>query len=316
MFRGRFLLLLAIAAIGSPAGAVSLGNASTFNAFIFGSAYTPGGHSDGAVAVGGSWTMEYNTLMQPLYGVVGSQTKIGDYVGGALAVTNHPSVNNGGSVYVGGSYTGGINLNGGGSAYTGLGAVDTTIFTNALAYSLSLSSYLSSLGGQTIDTSDPNNWALDVSKIAGSMKVVSIDASKLSLLRTLNITGLTSSDTLVINVLGTTVSGFGVSVNVGSASQVGQILWNFADATYINISDRQFEGSILAPKAAVVQRMSIEGNLIAATWTTVGSPELHFGSNYTFRGNLQSEVPEPGALALGGALLAAGCAWGVARRRR
>lgn len=303
----RLLAILGLAALALPAAADDLGVANTYNAFIFGNAASPGGHSDGAVAVGGNWTMDYLVTQKADYGTAGADNKVGIYVGGNLTATNKPSVNNGSNAYVGGTFTGSLDQSSGGSFSTN---VSSSLFSTQKTYSENQSAKLKSLGGTAINTSDLNNWSIDTSTQSGSLKVFTINASDLSKLRTLAINNMAATNTLVINVLGTTVSDFGVTVN---SSLKNRILWNFADATTITIGERALEGSILAPNAIVNQKQNIEGNLIADGWNVTGSVELHGDLTEMFNGNIPA-IPEPAFYQMA-ALLAFG-SLGLARYRR
>ncbi|MDX2065023.1 MAG: collagen-binding domain-containing protein, partial [Fimbriimonadaceae bacterium] len=56
-------LVLALAGLSSTvAFAGDLGVANGFNAFIFENANTTGGHSEGAMAVGGNWAQGYESF--------------------------------------------------------------------------------------------------------------------------------------------------------------------------------------------------------------------------------------------------------------
>ena len=80
-----------------------------------------------------------------------------------------------------------------------------------------------------------------------------------------------------------------------------KMLFNFNGATTFKVGQGgadQFNGSVLAPNAAVTMDTRIQGNLIANTLTAPPGIELHFGPGKTFTGN--APVPEPASmLALG-----------------
>jgi hypothetical protein len=123
----------------------------------------------------------------------------------------------------------------------------------------------------------------------------------------LNILNQQSTDTIVINVTGkANISQFNVQLNT---QYKDRILWNFGNVQVLsNQNGSQIEGSVLAPYASVTQAQNIEGNLIADDWTTVNSPEMHFGGGpnsnqqFGFDGSLPSmnapAVPEGSSLAL------------------
>lgn len=315
-------LVLALSTISSTMYAADLGTANQFNAFVFGNASTNGGHSDGAMAIGGNWTGSgYDALQFPLPASLGSTPNIGLYVGGDVTFSGSGSVNSGGNAYVNGSFTGNtFNMNGGtlfyGGTATGVNGskvnlpntVDPGVFSDQLAYSLDQSEYLASLTSQAINTSDPNNWNVNAASQSGPLKLYSISASSLNLLRTLNFSNLAAADTVVINVIGANVSGFGITVNTNTGSYA-RLLWNFETATSITINQRAFHGSMLAPLASVFQSQNIDGNLIAANLTVTGGAELHNGATSRFTGEVP--VPEPSTLFAAGLGIAA-----LLRKRR
>lgn len=303
----RFLISSACVAVAaSYASASDLGVAKTFNAFIFGNASTQGGHADGAIAVGGSWTSQYDFLQSNLPGTIGSLNKIGGYVGGSMSFTGG-SVNNSGNLYVGGAFSGSLNMNGG-TRFANSPLVDPTVFTSQQAYSLAQSAAVAGMASQTI-TADPNVINIDLNSYGipanGNQKVYTIAGSALNANTVFNITGGDGNETVIINVTGTSVTSHYNGVNY---ARKNRLIWNFADATQINVTNA-FYGSILAPKATINQSSNIEGNLIAANWNDFGSPELHFGLGKTFDGTLP--VPEPVSMATMGLGL-----FGLIARRR
>lgn len=304
----RSLASLAFVAVSATfASAFDLGPAKTFNAFIFGSATTAGGHSDGAIAIGGSWSSQYDVLQANLPATVGALNKIGAYVGGSMSFSGG-SVNNGGNAYIKGAFSGTLNMNGG-TRFANSPLVDSTLFTNQQTYSLLQSATTAGLASQTL-LADPNVINIDLNAYSvignGNRKVYTIAGSALNSNTIFNITGGDGNETVIINVTGTTVTSKYNGVNY---ARKNRLVWNFADATQLNI-DNAFYGSILAPKATINQKFNIEGNLIANSWTTTGSPELHFGIGKTFDGDMP--VPEPVSMAA----LGLGLVGLIARRRR
>lgn len=309
----RKTAFLALAAFPFAAHAADLGAAGGFNAFVFGSASLNGGHADGAIAVGGAVSgSNYTTMLQNAPATVGSDGHVGFYVGGDATFTDKLTVNNAGNARVGGAYSGsnGISLNGG-ALIQGAGAVNSSLFTTQQAYSTAQSNSLFGLAATPITTTDPNNWSLNVASLStvyGSAALVSIPATSLSLLRTLDISNLASGETLIIDVTGSAaVSDFGLTVN---GAPYDHLLWNYGGST-VNINSRAFHGSLLAPNAAVTTAQNIDGNLIANSWTNNNSAEIHFGTGTRFAGYVPQATPEPATwAALGLGSLA------VFRRRR
>ncbi|MDX2064556.1 MAG: choice-of-anchor A family protein, partial [Fimbriimonadaceae bacterium] len=275
-----------------------LGVANGFNAFIFENANTTGGHSEGAMAVGGNWAQGYESFQHNNpFPTVSGFANAGVLVGGNVNVSGVSRLFRG-NAYVGGSVSGGsIDIHGGGSTITGNQASIASVFNAQKAYSLSQSQYLASLTGASINISDPNNINLNLggNNLNGNLKVYNVNASQLSSLSTFNLSGGNGSETVVVNVHGTNVD-WGWQVNYGSKNR---LLWNFVDATNINVHNRNLDGSILAVNAHVSQRQNIQGNLIAKSWTNQNGAELHFGNQFRFAGSVPPPpVPEPASMAV------------------
>lgn len=80
-----------------------------------------------------------------------------------------------------------------------------------------------------------------------------------------------------------------------NASLNDNIIWNFADTTSLTLN-RQIQGSVLAPFAAVRNFADLEGTLVAASFVQGG--QLHLG---TYGGDLPERfgvIPEPAAWCL------------------
>jgi choice-of-anchor A domain-containing protein len=282
-----------------------------------------------------------------------SISNIGLYVGGSLQIGNSFSVDNSADARVA-AFTAGsnkFNLNGGqlyanstANLPSGMSvstptsppyAVNEAVFTYQNTYSQSQANLLDGVtmnatNSNVISPASPgntNNFVLDASKgtLVGNTVVVYVTASQLASLQnvTLDVQNL-GSYTLVVNVTdntGATVNLNGFSLTVNGQSNFSHVLWNFGDAVVtVDVNNRVFDGSILAPKANIQQQQLIEGNIIANSITD-STNEDHFATNNAkFTGDLSdflpdppSTVPEPGSLTLfagltctfiGGALLA------------
>lgn len=307
--------IVMVSALVAASHALNLGTANSFNAFIFGDASVLG-ESEGAIAVGGNLTSStYNIAIKKVLGTVGSLNNIGAYVGGNVNFTGNIQIN-GGSAYVDGSFSTNshFNINSGGSLYYGTTTsgtvqggssvqadlVDDNVFAAQKAYSLAQSSYLAGLSGTAISGSG------DLTLNVGSgMNVFTINASQLADQRLLTLNGLTSSSTVVINVKGD-VPTFGLELKSGWE----QVVWNFSNATTINVDGRRLNGSLLAPNATVYQSQLICGTVIAQNWVGAKSAEVH---THIFKGELgEPSVPGPAAaISFGSALIA-----GFIRRRK
>ena len=142
----------------------------------------------------------------------------------------------------------------------------------------------------TLVSSDKNNIHFNFTTDANSsmFAVADITAAQLAS-GTFNLpTYATSTNgkTLIINVSGSSVT-FGAN-EVGNGSLVQQnIIWNFMDATTINVNTAIY-GSILAPKATINGNSPINGSVVAKVFQSSG--EVHLG---TFNGNTGFLVAPP-----------------------
>ncbi len=116
---------------------------------------------------------------------------------------------------------------------------------------------------------------------------------------------------VIINVrnIGNTTLNFNTNFINNARANTPQVIWNFIDATSINIG-RQFQGSILAPLATITAHV-VEGSVVARNYTM--RDEVHLG---TYQGNdlmMGGAVPEPSSWAM---LLAGFGLIGATLRRR
>lgn len=322
MKKTRILPLALLSGLAGLASAQSLGTANLFNAFIFNGATLNGSDAEGAVAVGADINgSSFNFAQQYTANVSSSYPSVGFVTGGAVNLSGGGSLNNGNG-YVGSSFSGGgFNINGSGlyagstiagvnnangKTHSNSSSVSPVDFASSKSFLTSLSRSLATHGGSAVNMSDPNNWSIDAGNLNGTA-YYSLSGSQLANNVTLNISNIASGTTLVFNVTGD-VSSFGVTVNTNTGGY-DKILWNFLNASVINVNNRALHGTILAPIAVVTQTQNIDGGLIAKSWNEQGA-EIHFGIGKTFDGNVQA-APEPLTI-LG---LAAGLAVLLVRKR-
>jgi choice-of-anchor A domain-containing protein len=271
--------------VAAPATSLHTG----FNAFVQSNITSQGGHSDGPMLVGGSWTGKYEVNQHNQSTTVGSTTGVGLYVGNTITPQNPYRVLNG-NAHIGKSVVGSMQMNNGSIKY----GVDQTWFNSQVATISAMSNAIRNLNGKrTITVSDPNNININVTQSTanGRIRVFTVDASRLSSLSTFNPQNMTSADTLIIDVTGSTTVNWGWQVNT---SLKNRNICNFRDATTVNVTQRNFDGMLLAPKANVVQCQNIQGNVYCKSLSTTGAPELHFGSQFKFVGQLPPLVEECG----------------------
>lgn len=286
--------------------AAVLSVASPYNVYVLGNMQESNVDAEGRVAVGGNATLTNYGVGSKLSGSPGNSL----VVAGDLAY-NGGEVHHGNIVY-GGSLSGSFGVPNG--SITHGSAID---FAAGNSYLLGASVYWSGLAANasTIDyyggvhlvgsNADLNVFSLTGAMLSSSWGVV-IDAP--------------AGSTVLINVSGVadTFRYMGIQFQDLNSDGTGltnrqNVIYNFYEATSLELNGISVQGSILAPKATVnFNNGNVEGNLIAGN--LIGTGEAH---NYLFQGNLpsvpsQSQVPEPATLGL--SLL--GCALLVLRRRK
>lgn len=137
---------------------------------------------------------------------------------------------------------------------------------------------------------------------AANVAVIDIAASLLGSYTgvAVNPNGATS---VIINVSG----NYSAKPNfMNGAAWRSSVIWNFEDATSVNLGAQGIQGTVLAPFAAVTNGTPIDGGLFAQSY--VGNGELHFKPYTDSTAFLTStgpkdstSVPEPGTWALLGA---------------
>lgn len=279
--------------ISTQATAASLGVASDYNVFTLGNYNQVSTDVEGRLAVGGNATFTGG------FGV-GSTLSAGSgnvLVTGGNLTLNNGQVNNGNTIYGGTANVSGVGFPNG-----TLSQGNPIDFNAAGIYLKDLSSHLAGLtptGSTTVQSWGGinllgNNSSLNIFNLSGT------DLSKTNYFE-LN---AANSSTVVVNVSGKDVSMKNFGFNLINTSRQ-KVIYNFYEATSIDISGIGIEGSILAPLANVnFNNGQINGNLIAGS--LVGTGESH---NYLFNGVLpdmpakentpqpsEKSVPEPSTL--------------------
>jgi choice-of-anchor A domain-containing protein len=274
---------------------VVTGNLNNQSQDIEGSAFIGGNLSGGAVNVG--------TRLTPAASFVGTDVLT---VGGMISSSG---INlQAGNLRRGGSRSGFLNLNGGGPGVQ-FDIVDSGVSTTAASLAAQMASTSSFLAGLTpnstaqVPSGQPGPVNFNATPGPDGIAVFNVSGAQVfgSLAQQINLNA-GSASSIIINVTG--------NVNWNSGNMVGawtgafarsRVLWNFVDATNINL-DRNFNGAILAPLAALTNTTAIDGSVFVASFTQRGEVHLPRYEGY---------IPTPGAaglLALGGLV--------AARRRR
>jgi len=187
-------------------------------------------------------------------------------------------------------------------------AGDATTYTN-------LSTSLGALAANGTAVLGAGN-TLTITGTSSGLNVIDLTGSTLTQSQTINISAPVGS-TVLINVSGTsgTFQNGQVFEN-GSTTATGMVLYNFFQATTVNLSTKDPEGSVLAPFAGVIgSNGQMHGQLIADSY---GGSSLNDGTDTTqfdnslFTGTLP--VPLPATLPL--LLSGAGMLGAMIRRRR
>lgn len=290
-----------VVSIGGYADSISTGSGATINVGQYVNSLTAGTNTTARI-VGNVGN----------YGVGTVNLSSGDaiYIGGQLQTQNLNSF--GGNVYTNGARYGSTQ-NPAPSDYhfnqsntitapvspAASVASQKSTLTDDLAYlsyglsTLSSSKNISSLA--TLSTADYGSKTYVVFSIADGAAFFSQGGDIASMLA-----NMPSTTAVIINVGGTTINQ---SVNYNNIAYNQDILWNFYQATTVNLTS--FDGSVLAPKATVFNSSTISGSVIASVFNQGG--EVHLG---TFQGNMTDAlkaitvadpagaVPEPASWAM------------------
>jgi choice-of-anchor A domain-containing protein len=149
---------------------------------------------------------------------------------------------------------------------------------------------------------------LSLKGTGASLEIFQVSTTQLPSLNNLQFSSLAPDAIIVINVSGSSLN-FGASHLgdiVNNTSVRSRVLWNFTEATSININGRRWDGSILAPYAALTNMQEIYGDVYVAS--------AHFKNEVhpNFTGNLP--IPEPSTFLFAGTVGA--LAMVFLRRRR
>lgn len=302
--RNAIAAMLTVSALGSAAMGASV--LSDWN-LIVRTNLSGTSEVDGSVLVGGNITGTTN------YAVQGVTASNGDGVAVGGNIVNTVNINNGGNLRIGGSVLGTANLNAGGVQINDAGV--SSMVNNAINEVVALQSSLAALTANgTIDGAGNMN-ASPVGMNGSNVAVYNFNISTIQALGQLNL-NFGAADTVVLNVSSDTgfidlvappnlIGGF-------SQSNSSRIIWNFLDATQIDVNN-SFNGALLAVDADLrVLGGGINGSVVVNSLSTLNA-EIR---RHTYNGWLPEEdtpiVPLPTAGFMG--LVGIG-ALGARRRR-
>jgi choice-of-anchor A domain-containing protein len=273
------------------ARAQSLGEASDYNAFIFGDFTSSGSDTEGRLAVGGNANLSGYSVGTSLPTTGGNSLVVGNN----LTFTNG-QVNKGNAVY-------------GASANTSnLGIPDGTLMQGSpidfAAAQSQLTQLSGSLAGMVANGSFNDHYGtLQFVGTDTTLNTFTVTAPSVNSANGIQINAPANS-TVVINIGGDNIffDYFGISI---ANTDKQHVLYNFYEATTLTIAGITVQGSVLAPLANVsFTNGNLEGTLIANSVS--GNGEYH---NHKFQGTLP--IPEPSGIALAALSLAS-----LAFRRR
>ncbi|OYW73789.1 MAG: hypothetical protein B7Z37_20250, partial [Verrucomicrobia bacterium 12-59-8] len=244
------------------------------------------------------------------------------FVVGNNLVSGNPLNVQRGSLYIDGSTNGRIiNFNGGGSVVADH-SIDASL-NQIRGYSIAESQALSTMLADstvTLPSGSPGPTTFNATAGADGVAVFNVTAASIfsnPFGQQFDLNADANTANIIINVSGT-------SVNWTNGNMVGNLtsnywqehtLWNFYEATTINLNEHRFNGGILAPYASITTQSEIDGLVVANNLTTAAEvrlPDSTSANAYAYDG-FAAPVPEPGSAVF---LLAAGGLFLIMRNRR
>jgi choice-of-anchor A domain-containing protein len=262
----------------------------------------------GVLAVGGNATLfNYGVdLLSTPYGGAGGY---GLVVGGNLNFTNGSVgtlVTNPAQTYFGGALNSfAVNYSGG---FNGVNPLNfSALFSQASTASTALAGY-SNTGVTAINPGGNIGWLTFTGDGSSAVQVFSISGTDLQSRNQIVINNAPLTSSILVNVTG----AFAQLASLDTSSPFdpfgGNVLFNFKDATQVNLAYTGLHASVLAPNALITSYSGhIEGVVIAKDWN--GDFEMHPGTPPVLLA-----VPEPETYAM--MLAGLGLMGFVARRRK
>lgn len=302
--------LLAAAVVGA-AGAGALGQSNTYlrdwSLISFGNA-TITSNNHGRALIGGTLSggaSDFGTRLLPASNYLSTDV---------LAVAGAISVNNvnmqAGNIRHGSTISGNTNFNGGGRRISdGVGAVAGLVEAARVALTADATYYrnLQTSVNVSPPTGQPTGFTFNAAP-SGALNVAAFRVPTgffaNNSIQSINI-NLNGASAVLINVPGTSIdftSNANFVTNFVTDATASRVVWNFFEATSVNLRGKAFFGSILAPLASLSHQGVITGSVAVASINQ--QSEIHLPS-------LAAVIPAPGA----GALVAAGVL-AAGRRRR
>ncbi|GAK58510.1 von Willebrand factor type A domain protein [Candidatus Vecturithrix granuli] len=248
------------------AGASVLGTAGEFNTFIFGD-YACTSDAEGRVAVGGNMTVSSYSVADKL-----TPAEVAKYVdtlivGGNLTFTN-------GRVYYGNILVGGSAAGVSSSVISGLAAGAQLIagepvpidFTAEKTYLRSLSAQLAQLPANGKVEERWSGGFYLIGDGTSALQVFNLNGTKILSANTFIVENIPTGATVLFNISGASAGLKNMSMESLTSFQ-NTTLYNFYQATTLQLSGIAVRGSVLAPFAVVNNPQGvIWGTIIAASW--------------------------------------------------
>ena len=224
----------------------------------------------GVLAVGGNATLfNYGVdLLSTPYGGAGGY---GLVVGGNLAFSSGAVgtlLTNPAQTYHGGAVSGAlVNYTGGTVTAPTLSPVNfTSLFSQAASTSTLLAGYTVN-GATTLSAGINPQGVTFTGDGSSSLQVFSISGTDLQSRNQIVVNSVPTTSTILVNVTG----GFAQLASLDGASPFApfgdKVLFNFKDATQVNLANTGLDASILAPNAVITSSSGyIEGIVIAKDW--------------------------------------------------
>lgn len=311
-----FGIALSTVLAGSPAQAQAV-NYQNYNAIIFNDLKTSS-DIEGRTFVGHDFTGTNSAnLGIHLSNSVPSNDRT--FVVGNSIFAGNPINLQRGSLYIDGSTNGrGFNFNGGGSVVADhtIDATTAAIRTSSIFQSQSMQA-MAADSTVILPSGSPGPTKFMGTGGADGVAVFNVSAADIFSNpngQQFELYADSFTSNFVINVSGTSVdwtNGNMVGLFTDNYWQ-DHTIWNFYEATSINLGSHNFNGAILAPYATITTSANIDGLVVANNLTTTA--EVHLPNNgNAYDGYTATPVPEPGSASL---ILVVGGLMLLARNRR